>query len=321
MWYDSLVEIGISDCGACYDCKARVLQLSGHQSNNSARLNIVGVDIQHGSVQNARLIINKFQTTIPSWNRSVNIHTIHAAGSNRVGNIWVHRCGNSGDSETCSVVSEDDLRKRSAEEISAEFDSIPVITVDGLIADLIKNKSLNTRHHIRHKGSISSLNSNSSHFKVSRSLSTIHGHGVVIDILMIDTEGSDARVIQGAKRALHSKSIRMLVFEYHMFCPWAETSLEEVVNTLADYNYDCYFEGNERVWKLTDCWDPLWEIRYWSNVLCLRRGDIWHQIIEKDFVVSFKDAVSGMVNASSTGEEFKPRTNDQFPCSTSNNEE
>lgn len=320
MWYDALVEIGIDDCGQCFDCTARILnptaknQLkTGTTLTNSSLITplvLVGVELQQRSVRNVRRVINKFMRKIPSWNSSVHIHTIHAAGSNRVGEIWVHRCGYKGTNEWCSIVSDLILEKRNATEIAAKFDSIPVLTVDSLVTELIANNSLNIKQYHRHKSSIHNNRA------LSPPVAAMRGHGgVVIDILMIDTEGYDALVLEGAKKTLHSCLVRMIVFEYHSVCPWAESSLESVVQMLAALSYDCYFEGNARVWRLTDCWDPLWELRFWSNVLCLKRGDIWHQIIEDSFVVSYEVAAAGLAGANTTGDEFRPKPNDQLPCS------
>lgn len=146
------------------------------------------------------------------------------------------------------------------EERRRQFDAVPILSVDRLIQNIT---SSNTKP--------------------------------IVDILLIDAEGSDAEVIRSADISLRNGLIRMLVFEYHSECPWGRTSLKAVVGRLsaASYSYDCYFEGTGRLWKLTDgCWHDLYEIRQWSNVMCLLRGDIWHTIAEAQFRVMASNATA-----------------------------
>ncbi|CAE8612291.1 unnamed protein product [Polarella glacialis] len=65
-----------------------------------------------------------------------------------------------------------------------------------------------------------------------------------VDILIIDTEGADPLVLQGAADAL--KSVRHLEFEVHrdlVKAAWGQIKLRSVMDGLADF--DCYWAGNQ----------------------------------------------------------------------------
>ena len=73
----------------------------------------------------------------------------------------------------------------------------------------------------------------------------------LIDILMIDAEGSDPLVLLGAMESLSQGKIRLLIFEYHNFCPWPKFPLKLFVDKLAMFDYVCYFEGFHALWRIT----------------------------------------------------------------------
>lgn len=101
------------------------------------------------------------------------------------------------------------------------------------------------------------------------------GEGGVIDVLSIDTEGNDARVIFGAVGILGQRRVRYLEFEYHENAKWATSNLEDVADLLDQFGFDCYFPGNKgQLWRLTGCWDESYDKRAWSNVACVHRGEV-----------------------------------------------
>ena len=53
-----------------------------------------------------------------------------------------------------------------------------------------------------------------------------------IDVLLIDTEGLDPEVLDGARALLSRQAVSILVFEYHALRAWAVTSLETVTDDL-----------------------------------------------------------------------------------------
>ncbi len=94
-----------------------------------------------------------------------------------------------------------------------------------------------------------------------------------IDMLSIDTEGNDMRVIFGSVHSLHK--VRFLEFEYHVSNRWAQSDLQDLVDLLDQFNFDCYWPSNEgKLWRLTGCWhDSYYTKRFWSNVACCNRNE------------------------------------------------
>ena len=102
-----------------------------------------------------------------------------------------------------------------------------------------------------------------------------------VDVLTIDTEGFDWRVLQGARSIL--TRTRYIEFEYHI--KWEEGELlKDAVDYLEELGFICYFAGRKgRLFKLTNgCWvNELYEVRVWSNVACVHRSEpAWLAIME-----------------------------------------
>eukprot|EP00667_Euglena_gracilis_P011479 EG_transcript_11728 len=103
-----------------------------------------------------------------------------------------------------------------------------------------------------------------------------------VDFLSIDTEGNDPNVLRGGRTAL--KRVRYLEFEYHSIGAWRTTSLREVIRQLANYGFVCYWIGQAKVWRITDCWHRAYMEKRWSNVGCVqRREGEWYAIMEAVF--------------------------------------
>lgn len=302
VWHQHLKTVGITDCGMCNDCNTRVAKHAHSHSRRNATaapkpLNIIGVEIQLPGINVVQNISNALFSS--SKSDTVRLSFIHAAGSDRDDKIFTYRCGN-GQWEGCSIVNQNELIGKSLVQKMADYDFIRSITVDQLVKELIANKTISPTSAKKKK-------------KINPKF-TVPDY--ILDILQVDTEGSDALLLDGAMNTLRAGMVRVLIFEYHENCPWAMTSLKKKINQLAELEYDCYFEGTKRVWKLTGCWDPLYEIYGWANVICVRRGDVWHNVLEEDFVVNVKDAVAGL--GSNTGEQYKPSLSKKLPCFLAN---
>lgn len=103
-----------------------------------------------------------------------------------------------------------------------------------------------------------------------------------IDILSIDTEGNDMRVIFGAVRTL--PKVKYLEFEYHNVNRWSRSDLQDLIDLLDQFDFDCFWTGNSgQLWRLTGCWhDSYYSQRFWSNVACSNRNEMaLHQIMVK----------------------------------------
>ena len=94
-----------------------------------------------------------------------------------------------------------------------------------------------------------------------------------IDVLAIDTEGLDAPVLAGGAALLARGGVRLLLFEYHDKGAWRRATLQGVVEGLEAHGYDCYLLQNKLALRLTGCWDPAFEFKSWSNVMCAHRAE------------------------------------------------
>jgi len=151
--------------------------------------------------------------------------------------------------------------------------SVPISTLDNFIFNFTRAHK-HSHDHVRRLAHLLADNTSTQIRRASQ-----------IDILLIDAEGYDALVIRGSKRLLQKKAIRCLIFEYHRLSPWDSMRLETTVQELDVFGYDCFFEGQSRLWRITgDCWHSLYEFHKWSNVMCLLRTDIWMKSIHRYIV-------------------------------------
>ena len=95
-----------------------------------------------------------------------------------------------------------------------------------------------------------------------------------IDLLKIDTEGADPLVLLGAKNLFLQQQIRMLIFENHGIGVWRTTSLLEVIQSLNNNGFTCHMVGKTGMMRLTNCWSPVYDIKNWSNILCVHRREV-----------------------------------------------
>ena len=98
--------------------------------------------------------------------------------------------------------------------------------------------------------------------------------------LMIDVEGSDALVVEGARQLLQRRAISVLSFEVNARGYWAvhpkaklfreRRTLRRLTQWLADFGYECFFEFGDVLLPITrDCWRESYDARRkWSNVAC-----------------------------------------------------
>jgi hypothetical protein len=65
-----------------------------------------------------------------------------------------------------------------------------------------------------------------------------------------------------------------------------------VIAMLDDLEYDCFFQGQGRLFRLTGCFTPQWDIKIWSNVVCTRRSDPLLSVLESFRATLARYAVS-----------------------------
>jgi FkbM family methyltransferase len=94
-----------------------------------------------------------------------------------------------------------------------------------------------------------------------------------IDLIKIDTEGADPLVLQGAKNLFSQEQIRMLIFENHRVGAWGKTNLLDVIESLNNKGFTCYMLGKTGMIRLTNCWSAVFDVKRWSNILCVHRRE------------------------------------------------
>jgi FkbM family methyltransferase len=95
-----------------------------------------------------------------------------------------------------------------------------------------------------------------------------------IDYLSIDTEGHDMQVILGGIRIFAAHIVRYFEFEYHNIGRWSTSSLQDLVELLDQFRYDCYWALNTGdLVRLTGCWHDDYHQKRWSNVACISRNE------------------------------------------------
>jgi FkbM family methyltransferase len=97
-----------------------------------------------------------------------------------------------------------------------------------------------------------------------------------IDYLSIVVEGFDGEVLDGAKESL--KRVRYVECEYNWKGPWGKRSLQSTIDTLFnDYGFVCYWPGvSGNVWRITQCFQPYYDLHFWSNVACVHPDRATH---------------------------------------------
>ncbi|GLI66372.1 hypothetical protein VaNZ11_010155 [Volvox africanus] len=117
-----------------------------------------------------------------------------------------------------------------------------------------------------------------------------------LDLLKIDTEGFDPAVLAGAYESLSSQRIGLLSFEYHRLWNRSGSTLKQCVDYLDDLGYSCYYDGPVLAKVSGNCWKDAYEIRRWSNIVCVRRGTAME-----------KELYTGSYLASEKGKNVRPK--------------
>lgn len=99
-----------------------------------------------------------------------------------------------------------------------------------------------------------------------------------IDILSIDTEGNDIRVLYGGLNLLVSGAVRVLEFEVHVVGQWAVSRVDNAVAMLDNAGFTCYWhlDGKHTLLRATGCMAEELEsyaVKKWSNMACVNRKE------------------------------------------------
>ena len=233
-------------CGACNDCEA------GHIPRRQGRacflpsgervpstyfpVAIFGVEPIPGNIA----IINKgvhklFQEkSTPDMNATLSIHRFAAVGNEDIQTVPFGQCPPG--IEGCGVEEEGTVGKVTSwnPEYRVVIEEVPATTVDSLSARLGIEADF-------------------------------------IDILAIDAEGLDPEILDGAYIMLADNLIKVVEFEYHHQRAWKTRNLKDVVESMSNFGYDCFLAQSTTFIRLTGCWDPAYEFKDWSNVICVVR--------------------------------------------------
>lgn len=233
-------------CGVCNDCRAVLDIPMKLPSAHPPHVTMIGVDLNNHNLLQINRVLDRLHGDHSVDTFGVSVFTLHAAISDIDGEIPMINCPPG--EETCSMANRSPTGKLAA------------WTPDKVMENFISEHSnYFHRHHRTHMG---------------------NAYNPKVDILMIDVEGYDALALKGSQKLLAAKDVRCLIFEYHNAGPWKEHKIEDTVNMLDGHGYDCYFQGMGRLWQVTGCWDARYEFHQWSNVMCVLRMDVWHQVLQ-----------------------------------------
>jgi FkbM family methyltransferase len=85
--------------------------------------------------------------------------------------------------------------------------------------------------------------------------------------LSTNAEGHDYQVLVGAANTL--SRVQYLDLQYHWYGDWGKRSLSDLMGRLKKKGFTCYFAGDNKLWRITDCWQDHYEFRFWSNIACV----------------------------------------------------
>lgn len=223
-------------CGVCEDCKDVVSNerptTNSHDELLTTELKMFGVDL---NVWNANSLANITGYLNAHLNIKLDIGTVIAAcGAVSNGTVEVLSCPDGW--EACTIKTAGLTRAKSIKKTI----NVPMMAVDDIVDAMLADGRLAMRSGL------------SASDKIVRLSQIPHGSSPLIDFLLIDTEGNDPRVLQGAKELLRHRLVRVVEFEYHEFCPWPLYSLQKVVHELYQVgSYVCYIAGQGRLWRMT----------------------------------------------------------------------
>jgi hypothetical protein len=234
-------------CGVCEDCKVTFPPTAARPVSPTDMLRLFGVDLNSGNVELMKTLDGQLRADNAHWKAGVTLTPIHAGmGRKAGGTVWVKKCflGN----EKCKILEpaeywKYDIVDDEKSSAPARVLRVPLLSVDALVV----------QQKLRQ-----------------------------IDILMIDTEGHDPAVLEGAMLSLEEQVVRCFIFEYHNIGLWAygraqeqggdqeqgAVTLESLIQSFEPLGYECYFEGRGLLWPLSNG-EVYWTIQLFSAMYCV----------------------------------------------------
>ena len=88
-----------------------------------------------------------------------------------------------------------------------------------------------------------------------------------IHFLYISSFGYAFNILKAAKETL--ARVQYVEFEYTWKGAWAEQHLADAVAMLQKKGFVCYWPGEDRLWRLSGCWQEYYSTHSWSRVACV----------------------------------------------------
>lgn len=88
-----------------------------------------------------------------------------------------------------------------------------------------------------------------------------------IHYVSLGLQGYDYLALVGSARTL--KRIHYLELQYHWFGNWGSQSLQDMVVRMKRKHFVCYWAGDNKLWRITDCYQDHYENRFFANIVCV----------------------------------------------------
>lgn len=89
-----------------------------------------------------------------------------------------------------------------------------------------------------------------------------------IHVLSIDVEGYDYDVMMGGIQSVLDR-VQYLEFEYNWMGAWAQQKLSDAIQMLEVHGFNCYWAGDDVLYRIGGCWQDYYNIHFFSNVACV----------------------------------------------------
>lgn len=118
------------------------------------------------------------------------------------------------------------------------------------------------------------------------------GAAATINILSIDVEGYDYDVLLGSQNIVLHRT-EYIELEYNWMGSWKNQRLYDAITMLDSdqYNFTCYWAGQQKLWRITNCYLDYYDHRHWSNIACVSRTKVpkLAQNMEEIFLKTIQD--------------------------------
>ena len=89
-----------------------------------------------------------------------------------------------------------------------------------------------------------------------------------IHVLRIDIQGYEADILYNISSDV-LRNVEYIEFGYHWSATWQNYHLYDVIDMLRRLHFNCYWAGDDRLWKITGCWMAYFDIKTWANIACV----------------------------------------------------